>query len=74
VDELLNTAPCGFLSFADDGTITTVNATLLGMLGYERDELTGRGIETILTIGSRIFYQTHFFPLVRLHGSAEEIS
>ncbi|MBA2244781.1 MAG: PAS domain S-box protein [Gemmatimonadetes bacterium] len=73
MDELLNTAPCGFLSFADDGTITTVNATLLGMLGYERDELTGRGIETILTIGSRIFYQTHFFPLVRLHGSAEEI-
>jgi PAS domain S-box-containing protein len=73
MDDLLNHAPCGFLSFADDGVITTVNATLLRMLGYDQDELTGRGIESVLTVGSRIFYQTHFFPLIRMHGRAEEI-
>jgi PAS domain S-box-containing protein len=73
VNDLLDTAPCGFISFADDGTIGTVNGTLLRTLGYERDELIGRNVETILTIPSRIFYQTHFFPLIRLHGSAEEI-
>ena len=44
-----------------------------GMLGYGRDELQGRRVESILNIGSRIFYQTHFFPLVKLHGRAEEI-
>jgi signal transduction histidine kinase len=43
------------------------------MLGYGRDELQNRRVESILNIGSRIFYQTHFFPLVRLHGRAEEI-
>jgi PAS domain S-box-containing protein len=73
VDDLLNTAPCGFLSFADDGTVTRVNATLLEMLGQERDELVGHHVERILTVGSRIFYQTHWFPLLRLHGRAEEI-
>ena len=73
MDDLLDTAPCGFLSFADDGTLTRVNATLLEMLGYERGALVGRHVERILTVGSRIFYQTHWFPLLRLHGRAEEI-
>jgi PAS domain S-box-containing protein len=70
---LLDGAPCGFVSFADDGTITAANATLAEMLGYGRGELEGRRIESLMGVGSRIFYQTHFFPLVRLHGRAEEI-
>jgi PAS domain S-box-containing protein len=70
---LLDDAPCGFVAFADDGDIRDVNATLLTMLGYRREELVGRHVETMLAIGSRIFYQTHFFPLLRLHGHAEEI-
>ena len=73
VDDLLDAAPCGFLSFADDGSIRYANRTLLDLLGYERESLVGRPIETILGVGSRIFYQTHLFPLVRLHGHAEEI-
>jgi signal transduction histidine kinase len=73
LDAMLDDAPCGFLSFADDGTIELVNGTLLRMLEYEREELVGAHVETILTIGSRIFYQTHLFPLVSLHGHAEEI-
>jgi PAS domain S-box-containing protein len=73
MDDLLNHAPCGFLSFVDDGTVTAVNATLLQMLGYEADELTGGPIERIFNVGTRIFYQTHFFPLLRMHGHAEEV-
>ncbi|MDP5016420.1 MAG: PAS domain S-box protein, partial [Dolichospermum sp.] len=73
IDEILNTAPCGFLSFTDDGTIVMVNATLLELLGQELDELWGKKIELILPIASRIFYQTHFFPLLKMHGKAEEI-
>jgi PAS domain S-box-containing protein len=71
--ELLDRAPCGFVSFADDGTITAANTTLADMLGYTRAELQGRRIESLMGVGTRIFYQTHFFPLVRLHGRAEEI-
>ena len=73
VDSLLDTAPCGFIAFADDGTIRAANATLCDMLGYVRDELQGRRLESILNLGSRIFYQTHFFPLIKLQGRAEEI-
>ena len=73
MDPLLDTAPCGFLAFADDGTIIAINATLVEWLGHEPGELEGRHVESIFPIAGRIFYQTHFFPLLKLHGSAEEI-
>ncbi|MDB4915474.1 MAG: sensor protein [Gemmatimonadetes bacterium] len=73
VDELLNTLPCGVLSFADDGMVVTVNATLCQMLGYDAGEMEGRHVEQLLTVAGRIFYQTHVFPMVRLHGKAEEL-
>jgi PAS domain S-box-containing protein len=73
IDPILDSAPCGFVSFSDDGTIDVANSTLATMLGYQRAELRGRHIESLLSIGSRIFYQTHLFPLVSLHGHAEEI-
>jgi len=73
VDSLLETAPCGFVSFTDDGTIRVTNAMLRDMLGYTRDELAGIRVESLFNVGTRIFYQTHFFPLLKLHGRADEI-
>jgi PAS domain S-box-containing protein len=73
LDSLLEFAPCGFVSFNDDGTIREVNALLCEMVGLTRDEITGTRFESILNVGSRIFYQTHFFPLLKLQGHAEEI-
>jgi signal transduction histidine kinase len=73
LDPLLDEAPCGFLSFADDGTVRVANRTLLEMLGRERDAVVGRHVDGIFTVGGRIFYQTHLFPVLRLHGRAEEI-
>jgi len=73
LDATLDTLPCGFFSFEDDGTISAVNATLAAMLGYDPAELVGRHVETLLTVAGRIFFQTHLYPLVRLHGRAEEL-
>ena len=73
IGPLLDRAPCGYVSFGDDGIVETVNATLLAMLGYAREEVAGAHVQQLLTVGSRVFYQTHLFPLVRLHGVAEEI-
>jgi PAS domain S-box-containing protein len=73
MDDLLNTAPCGFLSFTDDGKIILANATMLDLLGYELNELTGRHVESLLPVASRIFYQTHFFPLLKLHDRVDEV-
>jgi signal transduction histidine kinase len=71
--ELLDEAPCGFLSFGDDSRIVFVNSTLCTRLEYPREDLDLHAVEKILSLGSRIFYQTHFFPLVKLQGRAQEV-
>ena len=73
IDDLLDKAPCGFVSFEDDSRIVHINSTLLERLGYSRDEVLGKHVEMLLTVGSRIFHQTHFFPLVKFHGRAQEV-
>ena len=69
MDPLLDTAPCGYLSFTDDGVIRASNTTLLGWLGYSMGDLNGQSVETLLPVASRIFYQTHFFPLLKIAGT-----
>lgn len=69
----MNTAPCGFVAFADDGTIVAVNRTLCEFLGYQGDDLVGRHIDSILPPGGRIFYHTYLFPLLKVEGQVEEI-
>ena len=72
-DSLLDHAPCGFLRFGDDGTILAVNLTLAEILGYSRVELAGWHIQKILPSGGRVFYHTHLFPMLKMHGVADEI-
>ena len=70
---LLERAPCGFLTFGDDGTVLTANATLLEMLGLSHDAVVGQRFETLLTVSSRIFYQTHLLPMLKLQPTVEEL-
>ena len=72
-DALLNKAPCGYFAFSDEGVLYEANDTLASILKYPRESLIGRNVETLFTLSTRIFYQTHFFPLVKLQGHAEEI-
>ncbi|HYF34815.1 MAG TPA: HAMP domain-containing sensor histidine kinase, partial [Prosthecobacter sp.] len=71
--DLLDSAPCGFVSFTDDGVMLRVNSTLLRMLGRERAEVEGQHVQVLLTRGAKIFYQTHLFPLLKMKGEVEEI-
>jgi PAS domain S-box-containing protein len=73
MERLIEQIPCGFLSFTDDGQIQQVNARLLERLGYRREEVEGRSFESLMPVGSRIFYQTHLFPLIAMQGRADEI-
>ena len=70
---LVDTIPCGYLSFTDDGCLTRVNRTLADRLGATPAALVGKHVETLLPMAGRLFYQTHFFPLVRMHGRAQEV-
>ena len=68
-EDLYENAPCGYLSTLLDGQIAKVNATLLGWLGYTREELVGRRtFSDLLTVGGRLYHETHFAPLLKLQG------
>jgi len=69
VEDLYDNAPCGHLSTLLDGTIVKINVTLLGWLGYTRDQLVGRRRFTdLLTVGGKIYHETHLAPLLRMQG------
>ncbi|HUR60127.1 MAG TPA: PAS domain-containing sensor histidine kinase [Opitutaceae bacterium] len=69
----LENAPCGFVEFNDDGQVIAANETLTRWLDEPTGSLVGRKFESLLTVANRIFFQTHFFPLLRLQGKTEEI-
>ena len=74
-EDLYEHAPCGFLSTLLDGRIAKVNTTLLTWLGYDRGELVGRRtFSDLLTVGGRIYHETHFAPLLRLQGEVNGIA
>jgi PAS domain S-box-containing protein len=74
-EELYENAPCGYFSALPDGRIVKVNNTLLKWLGYEREEvLNEKRFQDLLSIGGKIFYETHHAPLIHMQGEINEIN
>ena len=73
MNEQLDFAPCGYVSLADDGTILSINQTLLKILEFNIDEVQGRHINGMLTKSSQTFYQLYFFPMLKVQMKVEEI-
>lgn len=74
-EEVLDHAPCGFISTKPDGMILRVNQTFLDWTGHDaHDLLSGRRFQDLLTVPGRIFYETHFAPLLRMQGFVKEIA
>jgi sigma-B regulation protein RsbU (phosphoserine phosphatase) len=75
VEELYESAPCGYLSTLMDGTIAKINATLLDWLGLRRVSVVGRMRFTdLLTVGGKLYHETHFAPLLRMQGEISGIA
>ena len=73
MDELLDRAPCGFFSVDDSGRLLVANETLCRLVQAEPGSLQGPHVDSLLTGASRIFYQTHVFPMIKLEGEAVEV-
>ncbi|WP_240787099.1 PAS domain-containing sensor histidine kinase [Ramlibacter rhizophilus] len=73
VQAVLDRVPCGLLRTDRKGVILRANETCCRWLGYERSELIGRGMYELLTIGGRIFHQTHIAPMLHMQSSVAEV-
>ena len=74
MDPLYDAAPCGLLLADADGLVISANRTLCGWLRSPVEQLVGaRRFQDLLTMGGRIFWQTHLQPLLRMQGSVAEV-
>ncbi len=68
-EDLYNFAPCGYFDMTRDRKIVRINDTLLGWLGYSREEVLGRAsFNDWLNTGTRLYIETHFVPTLHTQG------
>ncbi len=74
LEDHFESAPCGYISAQPDGRIIRANQTLAAWTGYGRDQLIGRRFQDLLNIAGKIYYETHFAPLLRMQGFFNEVA
>ncbi|MGB3335835.1 MAG: ATP-binding protein [Devosia sp.] len=72
--DLFENAPCGYLAMGADGRIAMVNRTFSTWLGREKSEMVGCRFQDFLNIAGKIYYETHFAPLLRMQGFFNEVA
>jgi anti-sigma regulatory factor (Ser/Thr protein kinase) len=69
-------SPCGLLSLrASDGLVVEANETLLSWIGRTRQEVVGAvTLPELLSLGGRMFWETHLSPVLRTEGRVDEVA
>ena len=74
-EDFFEHAPCGYVSLDAAGVIIAANRKFLDLTGRTADELLGRvKFSSFLRVGDRIYHETHFRPLLQMHGEVHEIA
>jgi serine/threonine-protein kinase RsbW len=73
-EELYEDAPCGYMSSLVDGTIVRVNRTFLRWTGLQRDALVGSDIAALFSPASRLYFEVHAIPLLRIEGEVHGLA
>ncbi|MUP46061.1 PAS domain-containing hybrid sensor histidine kinase/response regulator [Gramella sp. BOM4] len=74
-EDLYHEAPCGYISFTGDAVIYNANKTVLKWLQYSREEIIDKlRVHDLLSIGSKIYFDTNFFPLILMQGYVNEVA
>ncbi len=74
LEDLFENAPCGYLSLTPDSRIFRANATFSRWTGYSPQDLKSKRFTDLLAIASRVYYETHFAPLLRMQGFFNEVA
>jgi serine/threonine-protein kinase RsbW len=73
-EELYEDAPCGYMSSLMDGTIVKVNRTFLRWTGLDREAVVGHQVASLFSPASRLYFEVHAAPLLRLRGEVHDIA
>jgi signal transduction histidine kinase len=74
LEDLFEDAPCGYVIAGEDGRILRANRTLARWLDRDPGDLVGRRFSDLLNIAGKVYYETHFAPLLRMQGFFNEVA
>ena len=73
-DTLFETAACALVVTDQRGLILSANRTFCIWIGRDSDKLVNiMRMQDLLTMGGKIFHQTHWSPLLQMQGSIAEV-
>lgn len=68
-------APCGLLTLATDGRVLAANRTFLDWVGRAPEDVIGQlRLSDLLTVGGRIYWETHLALLLEVEGRLDEVA
>ena len=73
-DDMIENAPCGYITLRADTRIEHVNRTFLAWTGHDADAMLGKRFSDFLTFPGRIYFETHIAPLLRMQGFFNEFA
>ncbi len=72
--DLYENAPMGYVSMLPDGLVVKVNRTFSAWTGRPVEELLGCRFQDLLTVGGKVYHETHMSPLLRMQGAVRELA
>ncbi|WP_246724594.1 PAS domain-containing protein [Rhizobium phaseoli] len=72
-ENLFENTMTGNLVVSPGGIVLRANGRLANWLGQTAQELVGKRLSDLLTIGGSIYLETHLAPMLRMQGEFEEI-
>lgn len=64
---------CGFIIANAKGIIIRGNEKVIQWTGYSHEELKSKRFSDLLSIGGKVYYETHLSPLLRMQGFFDEV-
>ncbi len=75
IEDSFDLAPCGYLALDADGVITAANQKFLDLVGRPAEQVVDHAtFPTFLGVGDRMYHETHFRPMLQMHGEVHEIA
>ena len=72
-EDFFENSLCGFIIADSKGFIIRANSKIAGWMGCSPNDINGKKISDLLSIGGKIYYETHLAPLLGLQGSFDEV-
>lgn len=73
-DDMIENAPCGYITLHADNRVEHVNRTFLAWSGHAPEQIIGKRFSDVLTFPGRIYFETHIAPLLRMQGFFNEFA